>query len=173
MPSMFARVAPTVLTFYYSEEAASDAMKSKMKSLGWPDFWVDYPAGKKPQWRDAGNGLVDHVEGKEVEMFSFPLSEPTDRGKFSITHNPADRSITISLEGEFLCFSYTDGENRALLEKLTDGYVGSIRLKNDKGKAIKLPKDEYGMTLPVGAKVCKDEHGPLKAISVSVFFVDD
>ena len=112
------------------------------------------------------------------EMMGFTLEENSHLKVFrsakrlkistyNTTFNAEDNSITVFLEGRFFCHNTID--EPAPNQNQTIGYVWAIRINNDKGKIIKKPKDEYGMSNPIEALAEKENYeGGAHKVSFSI-----
>jgi|GEM_PF-6633183 len=157
MPQIFAIVPNTKLKVFLFPEDMSPAIEKKLSSLGWPEPSITFSLDKDLNMEGLVDGKFKYIDGEFGE--TIPLVEPTERGRYSVTYNPADNSIDYEFEGEFLVYGLTDDESAKMYKKITMGYISSLKVADAKGKKIKKPKDEYGMALPLEATLLPGEYG--------------
>lgn len=150
MPAIYANFPQTELTFYLTSDV-TPALEKKLTKLGWADMWLRYSFDEELKMKDLGNSQFQYLDGEFGA--SIPITEPAENGSFSVIYNAVEKSIKYIFEGKFLIYGDTDDESAAEYKNISCAYAGSIRINNDKGKAIKLPKDEYGMSLPITGDV--------------------
>ena len=164
MPSVYIDFPPTELKFYCFDNDIDDKMSKKLNKLGLPDLQVEFPENKNKKLYQGDDGL--YLRG-EFSFESFPVSEATKDSTYNTTFNAEDNSITVFLEGRFFCHNTID--EPAPNQNQTIGYVWAIRINNDKGKIIKKPKDEYGMSSPIEALAEKENYeGGAHKVSFSI-----
>jgi hypothetical protein len=146
MPAVYATFPKTTLKFFLPTDLQAP-IKKKLANLGWPEPWLTYSFDKKLKLKDCGNGFFNHSSGEFGE--SIPIIKPTEHGNFSANYDEKDNLITYEFSGEFLVFGYTDESEAVSYKKITEGYISLLKILDSKGKQIKLPKDEYGMALPL------------------------
>lgn len=129
-------------------------MTKKLAKLGLADLSVEFPEKSDDEFVLGSDGLY---RAGEFPKDSFPVTEVTDSTLFKTTFSAEDNSISAELEGRFLCFNTLD--NGVPIAEWKSGYVWGIRLKNDQGKLIKKPKDEWGMSTPIEALAEKGVYG--------------
>jgi hypothetical protein len=146
MPAIHATFPKTILKFFLPTDL-QPPVKKKLANLGWPEPWLTYSFDKKLKLKDCGNGFFLHSSGEFGE--SIPITKPTEHGHFSAKYDEKEGTITYEFSGEFLVYGYTDESEAVTYKKITEGYVSLLKILDSKGKQIKLPKDEYGMALPL------------------------
>lgn len=102
-------------------------------------------------------GKFKYVDGDFSE--SFPLAEPDEGGSFTATYNPENNTVSLQLSGDFVIYDVTDEESSEQYKRVSEAYLSIIGLNNDKGKKIKLPKDQFGMSPELEATVSRDQYG--------------
>ena len=157
MPSVFAKVPKTKLKFYLFPEDISPPIEKKLAALGWPELDLRFSTDKKLKLEDLGEGKFTYIDGDFSDNIS--LIEPTASGSFSAMYDPNDCSITYEFEGDFLIFGYTDEHSAAIYTGIKTGYAFGVQVADAKGKSIKLPNNDYGMSLPLQGTVVKAENG--------------
>lgn len=167
MPRLVAKLPKTKLKFYVSPDEINPQLEKKMASLGWPELDLRYSHDNKLQLEDLGEGKFRYKKGDFGD--SIPLIEPTQNGSFSVTYDSSDLSVTCEFEGEFLVFDYTDEDSAGAYTIIKTAYASGIQIADAKGKSIKKPKNDYGMTLPLEATVVPGEYGDVYlAVSLEV-----
>lgn len=154
MPSVFIEFPKTEMKFYLFDDEVDAKMTKKLAKLGLADLYVEFPEKPDDEYVLGSDGLY---RAGEFSRDSFPVTEVTDSASFKTTFSAEDNSISVELEGRFLCFNTLDSV--APIAEWKSGYVWGIRLKNDKGKLIKKPKDEWGMSTPIEALAEKGVYG--------------
>lgn len=154
MPSVFINFPKTELTFYLFDDEVDGKMAKKLTKLGLADLAVEFPENPSDTYVRGEDGLF---RAGEFPNNSFPVTDVTDGASFKTAFNREDNSVSVHLEGRFLCFNTLDDIEPISEWKL--GYVWGVRLKNDKGKLIKKPKDEWGMSSPIEALAEKGVYG--------------
>ena len=152
MKCIFVDIEQCELEFFLFEDEVDDKMKKKLKKLGFPNIWIQYPSEATDTLADFGNGIFQQGE---FQCSSFSVSEPTADSSFEINYNEERNSISLKLEGTFFSGNDSevhedDGETEFMLSQST-GIIQVITLNNDKGKPIKKPKDEWGLSDPIEA----------------------
>lgn len=152
MKCVFVDIEPCELEFFLFENEVDDKMKKKLQKLGFPGIWVSFPSNETNKFTDLGRGLFQQGD---FQCSSFPVTEPTADASFSISFNEDKNSILIKLDGTFFSvndpeISDDDGESEFMLSR-TSGIVQIITLSNEKGRPIRKPKDQYGMSTPIEA----------------------
>ena len=152
MKYIFVDIEQCELEFFLFEDEVDDKMKKKLKKLGFPNIWIQYPSEATDTLADFGNGIFQQGE---FHCSSFSVIEPTADSSFEINYNEERNSISLKLEGTFFSGNDSevhedDGETEFMLSQST-GIIQVITLNNDKGKPIKKPKDEWGMSDPIEA----------------------
>ena len=152
MKCIFVDIEQCELEFFLFEDEVDDKMKKKLKKLGFPNIWIQYPSEATDTLADFGNGIFQQGE---FQCSSFSVIEPTADSSFEINYNEERNSISLKLEGTFFSGNDSevhedDGETEFMLSQST-GIIQVITLNNDKGKPIKKPKDEWGMSDPIEA----------------------
>jgi hypothetical protein len=137
-------------------------MAKKLKNLGLPDIWLSYP--------DNPNDSFEHVQGNlykqgDFSCSSIPLSAATETSSWSATFDPTNNTVSVSLEGKFLCFNDVYGDAAKAAEPQKFAYIYAITFNDLKGKPIKKPKDSYGMSTKIKALI---EKGNYDSASVRV-----
>jgi len=168
MYKAIARFPKTTYTFHITQDEVPESVKKKLSAMGWPNFWVTYSFDKKLKLKQVGDALFEHLSGEFGD--SFPLSEPTEKGRFLVSYSVQDNSITLEIEGEFLVFNGTDKD--ANLDKIDTGYITAIQILDSKGKPIKV-KDSYGTQVPLEATVVKSNYGVCRSFPLSVHYVKE
>lgn len=154
MPSVFINFPKTEMTFYLFDDEVDDKMAKKLAKLGLADLAVEFPENPSDTYVKGEDGLF---HAGEFPNNSFPVTDVTEQASFKTIFNREDNSVTVYLEGRFLCFNTLD-EVEPITEWKT-GYVWGVRLKNEKGKLIKKAKDEWGMSIPIEALAEKGVYG--------------
>ena len=152
MKCMFVDIEPCELEFFLFEDEVDDKLKKKLQKMGFPSIWVNFPSSENNKLTDLGNDLFQQGD---FQCSSFPVTEPTADASFLISYNEDKNSIIIKLEGTFFSVNDhevfdDDGEADFILSR-TSGIIQIIALNNEKGKPIKKPKDEYGMSTRIEA----------------------
>ena len=152
MKCIFVDIEQCELEFFLFEDEVDDKIKKKLKKLGFPNIWVHYPSDAADTLAELGDGIFQQGD---FQCSLFSLIEPTADSSFEINYNEERNSISLRLEGTF--FSGNDpevydenGETEFMLSQ-SAGIIQVITLNNDKGKPIKKPKDEWGMSDPIEA----------------------
>lgn len=152
MKCIFTELEPCELEFFLFEDEVDDAMKKKLKKMGFPNIWVHYPTNENDKLVDLGSGILQQGD---FPCSSFPIIEPTADAKFSISYNEVRNSINLKLEGTFFSGNdsevYEDDGSTEFMLSRTEGIIQAIKLNSDKGKVIKKSKDAWGMTNPIEA----------------------
>mgnify|MGYP001123994682 CR=1 FL=1 len=154
MPSVFINFPKTEITFYLFDEEVDEKMAKKLAKLGLADLAVQFPENPSDIYVKGDDGLF---HAGEFSNDSFPVTDVTDQSCYRTIFNREDNSVTVHLEGRFLCFNTLD-DVEPIAEWKT-GYVWGVRLKNDKGKVVTKPKDEWGMSTPIEALAEKGVYG--------------
>ena len=152
MKCIFVDIEKCELEFFLFEDEVDDKMKKKLKKLGFPNIWIKYPSEPSDTLADLGDGIFQQGE---FQCSSFSVIEPTAASSYEINYNEERNSISLKLEGTFFSGNdpevyEDDGETEFMLLQ-SAGIIQVITLNNDKGKPIKKPKDEWGMTIPIEA----------------------
>ena len=152
MKCIFVDIEPCELEFFLFEDEVDDKMKKKLRKMGFPDIWVNFPSSDNNKLTDLGSGLFRQCD---FQCSSFSITEPTKDASFAISYNEGKKSLIIKLDGTFFSFNdpeifEDDGETDFMLSR-TFGIIQNVTLNNEKGKPIKKPKDEYGMSMRIEA----------------------
>lgn len=152
MKCIFVDIEPCELEFFLFEDEVDDKMKKKLRKMGFQDIWVNFPSSDNNKLTDLGSGLFRQCD---FQCSSFSITEPTKDASFAISYNEGKKSIIIKLDGTFFSFNdpeifEDDGETDFMLSR-TFGIIQNVTLNNEKGKPIKKPKDEYGMSTRIEA----------------------
>jgi hypothetical protein len=151
---IYAVFPKTELKFYLFDEDVDAKMAKKLKKLGLPDITFEYSRDPTAMFPEIEQGLF--ITG-DVETRAITLCEACDGAEASVNFDPSQNAILLTLEGRFFCGSQLDDEDPSLAGSKF-GLTPVIRVRNDKGKQIKKPKDEYGMSDPLEALVVKGEY---------------
>jgi hypothetical protein len=154
MPAVFIEFPKTELKFYLFDDEVDETMAKKLSKLGLANLSVDFPENPDLNYAEGDDGLF---HAGEISTIGFPVTSITTNSKFSTRHNPNDNSISVYLEGRFFCVNTLDDVKP--ITDWKDGYVWAIRLRNDKQKLIKKPKDQWGMSVPIEALAEKGVYG--------------
>lgn len=169
MPSVFIEFPKTVMKFYLFDDEVDAKMAKKLSKLGLVDLSVECPENPNDEYVLGSDGLY---RAGEFSKNSFPVTDLTDGAWFETTFNADDNSISVGLQGRFLCFNTLDDVEP--IAKWELGYVWGVRLKNDKGKLIKKPKDEWGTSSPLEALAEKGVYGGgAHQVSFSIYVEDE
>ena len=152
MKCIFVDIEQCELEFLLFEDEVDDKMKRKFKKLGFPNIWIHYPSDASDALADLGSGIFQQ---DDFQCSSFSVIEPTADASFEINYNEERNSISLKLEGTFFSGNDSevyedDGETEVMLSQ-SAGIIQVITLNNDKGKPIKKPKDEWGMSTQIEA----------------------
>jgi hypothetical protein len=152
MKCIFVDIEQCELEFFLFEDEVDDKMKKKFKKLGFPNIWIHYPSNAADTLVDLGNGIF---EQGDYQSSSFSVIEPTTEASYEISYDEERNSISLTLEGTFFSGNDSevyddDGETEFMLSR-TAGIIQVITLNSDKGKPIKKPKDEWGMSAQIEA----------------------
>jgi len=152
MKCIFVDIEQCELEFLLFEDEVDDKMKKKFKKLGFPNIWIHYPSDASDALADLGSGIFQQGD---FQCSSFSVIEPTADASFEINYNEERNSISLKLEGTFFSGNDSevyedDGETEVMLSQ-SAGIIQVITLNNDKGKPIKKPKDEWGMSTRIEA----------------------
>ena len=152
MKCIFVDIEECELEFLLFEDEVDDKMKKKFKKLGFPNIWIHYPSDASDALADLGSGIFQQGD---FQCSSFSVIEPTADASFEINYNEERNSISLKLEGTFFSGNDSevyedDGETEVMLSQ-SAGIIQVITLNNDKGKPIKKPKDEWGMSTRIEA----------------------
>ena len=152
MKCIFVDIEKCELEFFLFEHEVDDKMKKKFKKLGFPNIWVQYPSDAGDTLAELGNNIFQQGD---FQCSSFSLIEPTADSSFEINYNEERNSISLRLEGTFFSGNdpevYEDNSETESMLSQCAGIIQVITLNNDKGKPIKKPKDEWGMSDPIEA----------------------
>ena len=159
MKCIFVDIEQCELEFFFFEDEVDDKMKKKLKKLGFPNIWVHYPSDAANTLADLGDGIFQQGD---FQCSSFSVIEPTADASFEISYNEDRNSISLKLEGTFFSGNDSevyedDGETEFMLSQ-SAGIIQVITLNNDKGKPIKKPKDEWGMSAQIEALAADTEY---------------
>ena len=159
MKCIFVDIKECEMEFFLFPDEVDDKLKKKFKKFGFPEIWLKYPDDASNAFIDLGNGTF-LTEG--VKHSSFPITAPFDSAAYSVDYIEDRNSIILKLNGTFFCFNDSevyddDGQNQLMLSK-TEGCIDVIRLNNNKGKPIKKPKDEWGISSPIEALAVDTEY---------------
>ena len=159
MKCIFVDIKECEMEFFLFPDEVDDKLKKKFKKFGFPEIWLKYPDDVSNAFIDLGNGTF-LTEG--VKHSSFPITAPFDSAAYSVDYIEERNSIILKLNGTFFCFNDSevyddDGQNQLMLSK-TEGCIDVIRLNNNKGKPIKKPKDEWGISSPIEALAVDTEY---------------
>ena len=152
MKCIFVVIEKCELEFFLFADEVDDKMQKKLKKMGFPNIWVQYPSKADDKLTDLGNGIFQQGE---FECSSFSVIEPTADASYEISYNEERNSISLTLEGTFFSGNDSevyedDGETEVMLSQ-SAGIIQVITLNNDKGRRIKKPKDEWGMSAEIEA----------------------
>ena len=152
MKCIFVVIEKCELEFFLFEDEVDDKMQKKLKKMGFPKIWIQYPSKADDKLTDLGNGIFQQGE---FQCSSFSVIEPTADASYEISYNEERNSISLTLEGTFFSGNDPevygdDGETEFMLSR-TAGIIQVITLNNDKGTPIKKPKDEWGMSVEIEA----------------------
>lgn len=154
MSSVFIEFPKTKMNFHLFDDEVDPKMAKKLLKLGLADLSVDFTENPDEDFVLGADGLY-RADGFAKD--GFPVTDVTASSTFSTIFNADTNSLTVHLEGRFFCFNTLDAVQP--INQWKDGYVWAIRLRNDKGKLIKKPKDEWGMSVPIEALAEKDTYG--------------
>lgn len=154
MPAVFIEFPKTEMTFYLFDDEVDEAMAKKLSKLGLVDLSVEFPEDTKNQYVMGEDGLY---RGEGFATISFPVTGSTGASNYATKFDASNNSISVLVEGRFFCFNTMD-EIQPNADR-TVGFVWGIRLKNDKGKLIKKPKDQWGISNPIEALAEKGVYG--------------
>ena len=146
MSAVFINFPKTEMTFYLFDDEVDGKMAKKLGKLGLADFQVSFPENHNDKFLKGNDNLW---YAGEFPQDGFPVTLATDDSKFSTTFDKESNSISVCVEGRFLCFNRLEDDHPH--SSRTIGYVSGIRLNNAKGKLIKKPKDEWGVSSPLEA----------------------
>ena len=164
---IYAIFPKTELKFYLFDEDVDEKMAKKLKKLGLPHITFEYPVDSTAKFSEIGQSLF---VSSDVETTAITLCEVCDGAEAVVNFDASQNAILVSLEGRFFCGSQLDDEDTSLAGSKF-GITPVIRVKNDKGKQIKKPKDEWGMSDPLEALVVKGEYeGKCIGASFEVIF---
>jgi len=65
--------------------------------------------------------------------------------------------IEVTIDGEFFCVNSLD-DDITRLNRQTFGFVQGARFRDTKGKLVKKPKDQWGMSNPLEARIVKNSY---------------
>ena len=83
MKCIFVDFEQCELEFFLFEDEVDDKMKKKLKKLGFPNIWVQYPSDAGDTLADLGN---DIFQQGDFQCSSFSLIEPTADSSFEINN---------------------------------------------------------------------------------------
>jgi len=159
MAKIFINLPETKLKFHLFDKDIDSKMSSKLRNLGLADISILYPSNPSDVFAKEANGV--YRQG-EFACDSVSIISATDGATFSTTFNPEDNTVDIVLMGRFFCGNvFEDAESFKLIDKVhekTEGFIWCTRLTDNKGKIIKKPKDEYGISSPLIALVEKETY---------------
>ena len=144
MPSVFIDIPKTEILFYLFDNDVDEKMAKKLTNLGLASFSINYPENSNDRYTKSENGLY---RPGDFPIDSFPVTSPTEGASFSTTFNREDNSVCVKLKGRF--FSLNTLDEIEPIKPWKIGYVWAIKIKNNKGKIIKKPKDQWGMSDPI------------------------
>jgi len=156
MSAVYVTIPRTELKFFLFADQMSPALEKKLGNLGFPSIWLTYSLDPKLKLKELPGGKFSYTSGEFGE--SIPLIKATEKGSSAISYSSSDHSVTLSLDGEFLVYEFSDDDSIRSFKKIKEGYVNIIKLQDAKAKLIKLPKDEYGMTNPLEAVSTQNEY---------------
>ncbi len=152
MKCIFVNIEQCEFEFFLFEDEVDDKMKKKLKKMGFPNIWVHYPSDATDTLANLGNGLFQQGD---FQCSSFPVIEPTADASFEVSFNEDRNSVSLKLEGTFFSGNdpevYEDNGQTEFILSQSAGIIQVITLNNDKGKPIKKPKDEWGMSAQIEA----------------------
>ncbi len=152
MKCIFVEIEKCEFEFFLFKNEVDDKMKTKLKKLSFPNLWVHYPSKIEDKFTDLGDGVLQQGD---FQCSSFSVIEPTKNAIYSIGYNEDRNSIILSLEGTFFSGNdsevYEDDDQNSFMLSQTQGVIQVITLNNEKAKAIKKAKDEWGMSSRIEA----------------------
>ena len=154
MLSIFVEFPKTEMKFYLFDDEVDNKMKKKLSRLSLVELGVDFPEDQNEIYVKGKDGLY---RAGEISKNGFRVSRPTDDSKFKTVFEPEDNSIFVYLEGRFFCINTLDEVDS--IDDWRSGYVGVVRLNNEKGNLIKKPKDQWGLSVPIEALAEKGVYG--------------
>ena len=159
MQQLLLTVREAGLKFYLSNSEVDSKMVKKFEKLGFPDIWVDVPIKGANKISQNNNGFY---ELGESDCEKIMLVSPTSNGKYLIEYNENENCLILLLHGEFDAGNYFPDDLDWLQEAdVKEGYISSIRPTNDKGKEIRKPKDEWGISAPIEALSIRENYESL------------
>jgi hypothetical protein len=170
MKSVHVEIPKVTLIFHLFDDEVDDSMAKKLQKLGLPDIWLSYP--------DDSSDTFEHIQGNlykqgDFSCSSIPVSEATDTASWSATFDSNTNTVSVSIEGNFLCFNDVYGDSAKVAEQQKFGYINAIKLNDTKGKPIKKPKNSYGISAPIEALIEKNSNDSASAqVSIKVTVQD-
>jgi hypothetical protein len=155
MKSIHIEIPKSNFKFYLFENDLDESTRNKLKKLGMPDFSINFPEDPKDNFEKTSDGFF-----RQGDFYCNSISPmtPIDGATHRAIFDPSDNSINVELEGTFFCVNIFEEDISPSIPNLTFGYISGTRLNNDKGKLIKKPKDQWGMTDPLEARIEKNSY---------------
>lgn len=152
--SVFVTFNDVKLTFHLFDQDVNDAMVKKLSKMGVPDIAFNWPASPTDKFLEISNGL--YKQG-DFECEGVSITSTTKGATCICVFDPASNVIVVTLNGEFFCFNSMD-DDVTRLSGQTFGFVEGARFRDAKGKLVKKPKDQWGMSDPLVAKIVKNSY---------------
>lgn len=158
---------PKTSWIFYLQGDVTTAMDKQFSDLGFPIISFYASDDKDFIFNDVGENRIVQVGGSMNQM--IPLDMPTQNGSFSANYSASDKTVILTLDGEFASYPIDDQETLQRYRKITEGFVLNISFRDRKGKVIKKPKDQYGMSDPVEGTASKNAYtGPWYRIPLAI-----
>lgn len=152
MKAVFVELPETHMIFHVLDEEICGGMAKKFENLGLTRVDINYPLNSCDDFQNLGNGLY-----RQGNFFcgGFGITHAMQGATFSTKFDPDNKTVRVKLKGRFFCCHLLEdrqvyGENRQNI-----GFVSSIRLRDKKGKLLKKPRDQWGVSSPIEAFVEK------------------
>jgi hypothetical protein len=139
----------------------TSTMLKKLKTMGFPKIKEALVLTKRVNTLANGvvtvdfdsctrNMCLDGTAAQDICYFQIIMG-PEGDGHFKITYSPSDKSILLTLNGTFYSVIWSEIHKKHM-ENADCVYIGGFTLKDEKGKEINGPKDEYGYSTPLVAR---------------------
>jgi hypothetical protein len=150
MKSIFVELHETHMRFHLFDHEVDAKMAKKLRNLGLADIEIQYPMNVSDEFCHEGNGI--YRQGN-FACGSIRISSATQDAEFSTVFDPSNNTVDVKLKGRFFCCHILEDKHGLNIDQQTFGFVGGIRLTDSKGKRVKKPKDQWGMSIPIEALV--------------------
>jgi hypothetical protein len=170
MKSIFVELPETHMRFHLFDYEVDARMAKKLRNLGLADIEIQYPMNASDKFFHEGNGI--YRQGN-FACGSIRISAATQDADFRTVFDPSNNTVDVKLKGRFFCCHIVEDKNGLSVDQQTFGFVSGIRLTDSKGKHVKKPKDQWGMSIPIEALVEKEIYNNAALrVNLKVFIED-